>query len=253
MSRVLRFDGTTLVAAHDPLPDGVSPDLADSFLFRDRRVRAFPLHRERFHRELAILAPQLLPQLNDFYRACAAELEEEYESFPRFDLYAHSLWLRVRPLPTLTETVDAVTMAFNPDDAERKGPNIAAFTELNRTHGGETLRVDQHGVVVEGATSSLLWWNGETLVRSASADRVAGTTEIFLCDAAAQLGYSVQTAEVTPAQLRDTEVWLVNALHGIRLVAMLDGHDLAQPEQNRLNRFRATLDAAWEPLQPDAE
>ena len=43
-------------------------------------------------------------------------------------------------------------------------------------------------------------------------------------------------------------MWAVNALHGIRPVASLDGNALADPEPARLAWFRAALDRSWEPL-----
>jgi hypothetical protein len=53
---------------------------------------------------------------------------------------------------------------------------------------------------------------------------------------------------VTPAEIADTELWSLNALHGIRIVTRwVDGPDLAQLP-GRLAIWRARLDALRKPI-----
>lgn len=261
MSRVLRFVENTFVAAHDPLEPGASPALADSFLCIKGRVRGFSLHRRRCERDLSLIAPQLLPQLDAFFAAVSRELADEPEVFPRIDVVDESLWLRVRPVPELTESVTAVSQQDQPTNARVKGPNIAHYAELNARNGAETLRIDAEGNVLEGVTSAILWWDSANLRQAdatlhvvAAIDRVWSTTEDLVCDIAHQrfVGLSpdgkVEPRLVDLKTLQRCEVWLVNALQGIRTVTSIDGKTLPPPDTERLQLFRSALNTMWEPL-----
>ena len=192
MTRVLRFDGTQLLATHDPLRAGQSPELADSFLFRNGRVRARDEHRHRFFTDLNQLNPKLASQLGAFYRACAQELSDEYEAFPRFDLVNDALWLRVRPVPDQTLSVSAVTASQKFEYAARKGPNIAAYALLNASNQCETIRLAADGSILEGVTSALLWWHKSELHFAPRVDRVTSTTEQFVLRTASTLSIPVR-------------------------------------------------------------
>ena len=77
--------------------------------------------------------------------------------------------MRVRPAPPREPTVVA-WIADVPDPRRaprRKGPDLerlAALRERAAEHGaGEAVLVDADGCLLEGAYTSLLWWEGETL------------------------------------------------------------------------------------------
>jgi branched-subunit amino acid aminotransferase/4-amino-4-deoxychorismate lyase len=248
MTRVLRFDGERLLAAEDPLRDGDSPDLADSFLFRSGRIRARDEHRNRFFHDLHQINPTLANQLDAFYHACAQELSDEYEAFPRFDLVNNSLWLRVRPAPDRSLTVEARSVPQSFENAQRKGPNIAAYSAINREHQCEVIRLTPQGLVLEGVTSSLLWWHDDQLCFAPTHDRVTSTTETFLIRTAHARGIHTGSESITPTDLSGREVWAVNALHGIRLVTSIDGRGLPDCIQERIALFRADFEASWLPL-----
>lgn len=258
MSRVLRFDGTRLVAASDPLAGSgadASPQLADSFMSRRATVRNFSAHRTRFEQGVSEVAPELLTQLDSFYGAVAAELEEETEAFPRTDVVEGQLWLRVRPLPALTETVLARSERLDVSQDDIKGPNIARYTERNRTNDCETIRVDEYGQVLEGATSALMWWDDETaapvLHTVRSANRVWSTTEAFIAEHARALGYAVKPATIGISELTQHEVWAVNGLQGIRVVTAIDEHPTRQSNDLRRDTFRSAFDASWQSIVPE--
>ena len=46
--------------------------------------------------------------------------------------------------------------------------------------------------------------------------------------------------------LLGSEVWTVNALHGIRLVTSIDHHEQSAPNALRLALFRKALDSSWQ-------
>lgn len=248
MSRVLRFDGQRLVLSPDPLSEGASPDVADSFLLKNGNVRALEAHRQRFHASVGLHAPELFDSLASFNAACAAELSELSEAFPRLEVVDGSLWLRVRPVPELSETATAVSERVDVPLPELKGPNISLYSALNNAHNCETLRVDAQGDILEGTSSAVVWWSDNTLYTVAATQRVTSTTEQFLSTVARDLGYTVVQSTLPLANLVEHEAWLINALHGIRPLLSLDGIQLPSVNQARLVAFKTALDQSWLPL-----
>ena len=90
--------------------------------------------------------------------------------FPRIELREDGeLAVLVRPAPAREPTVVA-WIADVPDPRRhprRKGPDLerlAALRERAAAHGaGEAVLADADGRLLEGAYTSLLWWEGETL------------------------------------------------------------------------------------------
>ena len=107
------------------------------------------------------------------------------------------------------------------------------------------------GVVVDGATSAVVWWRDDVLhVPPAGAARVASTTAQQLVALAIARGVRVDEEAATPAALAGAEVWLCNALHGIRGVtawAEPDGshHAIAAPD--RADAWHAALERLRRP------
>ena len=133
-------------------------------------------------------------------------------------------------------------------DPTVKGPHIALFAELNRELGAEALLTDTSGHVLEGATTSLVWWHGAQGYVSASAARVPSVTESLLRQVSAHIGTPFLPSLMTPAEIAACEVWAVNALHGIRVVDTIDHVSLPLPQARRLHDFAAALDHTWEPV-----
>src|SRR5919197_4257426 len=142
---------------------------ADSWLVDHGRVRAVERHWARFSatcREHGV-APGALAALR-------ARLEDalppEGGWFPRVELRADGeLAVRVRPAPPRESTIVA-WLADVPDPRRaprRKGPDLerlAALRERAAAHGaGEAVIGDADGRLIEGAFTSLLWWEGATL------------------------------------------------------------------------------------------
>lgn len=248
MSQVMRFDGERLIVAPDPLPEGVSPQIADSFLLRNGEARAFEWHRVRFRAAVATHAPALLNSLPAFVAACAEELATERELFPRLDVVDGSFWLRKRPVPSRPATAVGLTERVDVMLPELKGPNISLYTALNASHNCETVRVDALGNILESVTSAVLWWKHDTLHVVASAERIPSTTEYFLRSVATDLGFDVTESSITPSELGAHETWLVNAVHGIRPLVSLDDSEMPAPQAERLAQFTDAFDASWSPL-----
>lgn len=177
--------------------------------------------------------------------------------FPRIELRvtddgALSLAVQIRRLPRLTTRIDLRT-APEPDRvAPRiKGPDIDRLLAMNRESGAETLLLDGTGDAIEGATTSLLWWDSDTLCVSAATQRISSVTEELVRAIAEQRGVRVETRNATPADLRASEVWAVNALHGIRAVTHIDDIETARARRGRLADYRDALEDTWQPLLGD--
>lgn len=254
MSRTLRFNGTSFVEDADPLAGGQDPDLADSFRARFNTVRAFQLHRHRFFEDLALLDPSSDIDPDAVCAAISRELVTIPESFPRIDVVNGELWLRIRPLPLLTTSLNVFTAKRTLEKQHVKGPNISEYAAMNAQHGGETILVDDLEFVVEGATTSILWWHTgdrDAAVHTvASSNRVPSTTEQTLVRIAEHQGTTVRQASVQPSELARAEVWAVNALHGIRTVTSIDGQPTREPDTERLRVFREAFDDLWERIAP---
>lgn len=177
------------------------------------------------------------------------------EGFPRLELWsaaadgdpaAPQLALALRPLPPLRQSL---ALRSAPPGARplahRKGPNIDAYRALSGRLDSEPLLIDAHGHVLEGATTSVIWWDDATQRGAISAltERVPSVTEALLGEAA-----RLEPQTIRPEDLATREVWAVNALHGIRLVTHIDGAPCAPHDAERLARFRRMLDRRWEPV-----
>ena len=84
---------------------------------------------------------------------------------------------------------------------------------------------------------------GPNIFRYAALNRALGAEALL-----GELLGALEPAAVTPAELAECEVWAVNALHGIRVVANIDGVDTRAPDSVRLTRARAALDQTWQPF-----
>lgn len=186
---------------------------------------------------------------------------------------APRLELQLRPLPALGDTIELRTAGpVETAHPERKGPNIARYAELNRELGAEAILTDALGRVLEGATTSFIWWTREVDALDGSGAhgfvveshrRVPSVTESLILDAAGRhlVGEKPNRTRIgqpqlrrsTPEQLAQHEVWAVNALHGIRAVTSIGGTRLPPPDERRLQWFREALDRTWEPVAPFSE
>jgi branched-subunit amino acid aminotransferase/4-amino-4-deoxychorismate lyase len=204
---------------------------ADSWLVDDGRVRAVERHWARF--EATCCEHGVEPDAVAELRAeVARAVPPRGRWFPRVELRADGeLAVRVRPAPAREPTVVAgvADVADPRRQPRRKGPDLerlAALRERAAAHGaGEALLSDAGGRLIEGAFTSLLWWEGETLCAVPDeAPILPGVTRALLLELAGDRGTPVAQRRPVPQELADRETWLVSALHGIRVVtAWVDG------------------------------
>jgi branched-subunit amino acid aminotransferase/4-amino-4-deoxychorismate lyase len=197
--------------------------VAESFLVAEGRVRGLDLHARRFARGCAEAG--VGPQRP--LAAVAAELPRSGRWFPRVNVGADgALRVTVRPAPAREPSVVAWVLD-GPDPRRaprRKGPDLARLgalrVEAARHGAGEALLHDGDGRLLEGAYTSLVWWEDDALCAVPDeAPILDGVTRRLLLGLGAADGTEVRYARPLPADLDGREVWLTSALHGIRAVA----------------------------------
>lgn len=228
-------------------PAAGPPDAADSWLVDARRIRGMHRHWSRFAAacaEAGVTAP------GDLRTHLLTQMPATGRWFPRVELRDGRFLLHVRPAPERRPTV-AAWVCDRPDPRghpRRKGPDLALLAELRdeaASHGAEeALLADEDGGLLEGAYTSLLWWEGATLCAVPDdAPILQGVTRRLLLQLALVDGVPVRYARPTPADIAEREVWLTSALHGIRAMMVPAGaaprapwwqrrlEDLAQTER----------------------
>lgn len=235
--------------------------VADSFRVSVREgragARAFEQHLNRFARSVLDASGGALRNIDGFLRGARARISEYGEGFPRLEYRGgggEGLHLELRELPKLGDSIEMRSMRRDVlvpplEHPERKGPNIGVLRELNRHVRAEALLIDEAGSMIEGATTSVVWWRGAVLHTVASAARVPSVTESLVTSIADRMGVTHAAGSVSVEQLPECEVWALNALHGIRPVTRIDEHAVSgNIDLARLEAFRTALDEAWQPV-----
>jgi branched-subunit amino acid aminotransferase/4-amino-4-deoxychorismate lyase len=198
---------------------------ADSWLLVDGRARAVERHWARFFASCSEhgVEPEALAA---FRRRVERTLPARGRWFPRVELHEDGdLAVRVRAAPPREPTVVAwIADLPDPRRAPRcKGPDLerlAALRERAASFGaGEAVLADADGRLLEGAFTSLLWWEGETMCALPDdAPILPGITRALLIELARRRNTPMVQRRPAPRDLAGRETWLVSALHGIRAV-----------------------------------
>lgn len=203
---------------------------ADSWLVEDGCVRGLDLHWARFARGCADAGVDLA-SVGGLRAAVEHALPASGRWFPRIELRGTGdLRLAVRPAPAREPTVVAWTWD-GPDPRvapRRKGPDLerlgALRDEAGRHGAGEAVLADAAGRLLEGAYTSLLWWEDDVLCAvDADAPILDGVTRRLLLGLAGREGVATRFARPSVADLAGCEIWLTSALHGIRGVTAWAG------------------------------
>ena len=221
LDTTLRWTGHAL----EPVAGASSAALlaADSWLVDEGYERAAAAHWARFGatcRQLGVEHDELAA----FRAAAVAALPAEGRWFPRVELTRDGLALRLRRAPPPAR--EARVLVGAPGDPRshprRKGPDLELLGGLRaQAHAAgadEFLLSDAHGRLLEGALSSLLWWEDDALCTTPDETALPGVTRALLLGIARDRGVEVRIRAPDPAQLAGRETWLTSALHGIRTV-----------------------------------
>ncbi|MDO7882216.1 aminotransferase class IV [Salinibacterium soli] len=231
-------------------------EAADSWLVSDGLVLGIDLHRSRF---AAAVPVELEHEFEQFWDAALGLIPREGDWFPRVELHsrggARQFVFRLRTAPERSRT--AVLATWGGDDPRTvptvKGPDLERLQGVRTAAQGrgatEAVILSPDGYVVEGAYSALLWWRGNILCGPpAEFARVDSVTARSVLTLAAALGIETFDEAVTPAELDGTELWVLSALHGIRIAtSWVDGPALAELP-GRLESWRSRMSALRRPL-----
>ncbi len=255
---IYRWHGGELVALDYCDMTDTSIEVADSWLVSEGTALALGLHRERFLGSMTADA-RIATDAERFWDASLALIPLDDDWFPRLELQRRGeallLVFRLRSAPERSNNlVEATWLDGDPRRVPRvKGPDLETMTRIRTTvqqlGAAEAVILTDDGYVVEDSHSGLLWWRGGILCGPPAAfERVDSVTVRSVLAIAAALGVETYEEAVTPPELADTELWSLNALHGIRIVTRwIDGPDLAQLP-GRLALWRARIDALRRPL-----
>lgn len=227
---------------------------ADSWLVEDSAVRNQTMHLERF-RKAALVQPSSPNNetMDAFFAAVIAQVPTAGRWFPRIEFHAEKadpLFLKLREAPA--QLGDATLWTLDEPDPRVtptvKGPDLSLCMQLRRkaqVHGAdEAVLLDEDGNIVEGALSSIVWWQGDVLCApDDSTEWLDSVTRHEVIDIANQLGLKTKTVIAKPHDLAGTEVWVLSSLQGIRRVnAWLHGEGelkLAAPTDESLRRLES--------------
>jgi branched-subunit amino acid aminotransferase/4-amino-4-deoxychorismate lyase len=198
--------------------------VADSFLVHNGQVRGLELHRERFASSCAALGESGAAA---FFDDQVGRFPGFGRWFPRFELTEGGLSVQLRPAPTQGGRIRiAVHSGTDPRTQPLvKGPDLEVLGVLKAEAAAdcgadEVLLMDADGIAVEAAYSALAWWEGAVL-HFPPADRafLPSITAALVRDLAQTRGVQIAETARRPEDLAEVdELWLLNALHGIRPV-----------------------------------
>jgi branched-subunit amino acid aminotransferase/4-amino-4-deoxychorismate lyase len=227
--------------------------VADSFRLEDGLVVALERHLERFSGSVTAHTDVTPRRLDEFLTALPEVLPSQGSWFPRIEAVetpgGATLRYRERPAPAWESEVVIARASHDPRRYPHvKGPDLGALmalrTQVEPLGAQEAIIMGDGDTLVEGAYSSLMMWlpgdQGPTVI-SAATPHLPGVTEAVLSDIATQQGLEVSHKNLTVSQLEGAEVWVLSALHGIRVASVfVDGPALNQ-EANR----RAEWQRLW--------
>jgi branched-subunit amino acid aminotransferase/4-amino-4-deoxychorismate lyase len=232
-------------------------DVADSFLVVDSTALAVDRHYRRFSRSALERGFRDEDELAAFWSAAIAAVPSQGAWFPRLELSLVSgdwiLSLRLRAAPERHRTIRLATFTDrDPRTAPTiKGPDLANLPELRRkarNAGADEYVFLDRGAIADGASSTVLWWRGDTLCQPADGlRRVDGTTSGLIAELAEKNGSIVVGERSAPSEVAGCQIWAVNALHGIRLVTEWAGLDVdaSDDAKRRALHWQGELDACY--------
>ncbi|MBW3609567.1 MAG: aminotransferase class IV [Actinobacteria bacterium] len=224
LESLLRWTGRELEPVTPVRPAALL--VADSWLVDEGYERAAGAHWARFAGSCAQLGVERA-QLLRFEAAARAALPSQGRWFPRVELTADGLALRLRRATRVGGSDQARVIVGPRGDPRRhprrKGPDLELLARLRaQAHeqgADELLLCGDDGALLEGALSSLLWWEGEALCTTPDEHALPGVTRALLLARARERGVELRVRAPLPEELERCETWLTSALHGIRVVS----------------------------------
>ena len=234
-SRLFQFSGEKLGAIEWCEPHGGDTVVADSWFVQDGQSVAFDRHCARFLHSAKTDFGADEALITSFLDAVAQAIPREGSWFPRIELHTSqgglTLHYREREAPKRETTVSLAVGSHDPRTVpHRKGPDLDKLMSLRRSVSSlgatEAVILSDTGHIVEGAYSTLVWWKKDAehlSVVHPSLSRIPSVTESVVIDIAHERGIEVVPELATLSDLEGAEVWVLSALHGIRLTTAFLG------------------------------
>ncbi len=233
--------------------------VADSWLLTNGCVRALYLHQQRFFSSCMELAGTSPDILNDFWNSAIGKLPKTGSWFPRIELAGNLscpvLQIRIRPAPAIHSTIRLIDHkgADFRKLPRHKGPDlaklIAARKKIVEQGADEAILTTPKGFLLEGLTTSILWWEGPVLCSTPPSQRVLpGVTSELLRLIAEQENIFFSYRFRKAADLNGCEIWAVNALHGIRRVVGWEKSPFNTSSHIDIDYWRKKLDTFGKPV-----
>lgn len=258
-SRLYQFSGTAL-GAIEWCDSSVQKTLvADSWRCSDGQSVALERHRERFTGS-ATAAGLDDALVSRFWTAVIDALPRAGSWFPRVEVVATAggptLRYREREAPDWLDTVTLAPGAHDPRTHPlTKGPDLEALMALRRSVADvgatEALILSPDGSVIEGAYSTVMVWAKDSAALSVVGPawpRIPSVTESVLLDIARTRGVDVTEETLTLDSLEGAEIWILSALHGIRVATELHGGPEIAPQPGRRDDWHRAWWASRAPV-----
>jgi branched-subunit amino acid aminotransferase/4-amino-4-deoxychorismate lyase len=195
----------------------------------DGHTVAIERHLERFRTSALAQSGISARTLEGFFAQVLGHIPRTGSWFPRIELVATpggpALRYRERVAPAWSGEVSLGVARHDPRTTPHtKGPDLEALLALRSALGNpattEALILSPEGYLVEGAYSSIMVWpqrSSSIVVAPSSPPRIPSVTEAVLTEIASESGVEVSERSFTLADLEGAEVWVLSALHGIRV------------------------------------
>jgi hypothetical protein len=225
---------------------------ADSFVVDESLIVGFPRHRERFFAACVDAGVDNSEAFDDFVDRSMLWFPREGRWFPRLDVVTdgHEHWYRYhhRIAPPRQDTARlAVAKSDTRQVPWRKGPDLERMAQL-RMHvsqvADEALILSADGIIIEGAYSAIVVIDadeGEFSLTPAKYPRIESVTEQLVSELARDEHFDVIRRTNTVAELEGKEVWVLAALHGIRVATEIVGGPPLVVNMGRRNDFQERL------------
>lgn len=233
--------------------------IADSWLVRDGQTRALHWHRQRFLSSVLSLTTINERDITPFWDAAMACIPEAGLWFPRIELAGSFrrpvFQFRLRKAPAIRHTIrlhDGYLTDFR-KMPRHKGPDLAQCIAMRRdilsSGAEEALITTPKGYVLEGLTSSIMWWENGTLCHVPPSCRILpGITCRLILHIADRHKIPVACRMRKPHELNHREIWAVNALHGIRQVVGWEHSPIQTHAHTDIGYWREALESFREPV-----
>ncbi|MGD9660884.1 MAG: aminotransferase class IV [Porticoccaceae bacterium] len=206
--------------------------VADSWLVKDGMSNEPLRHRDRFREACVRIGGLNRHYIEKFWNELITVIPTKGHWFPRAelvlcaDLPQPSLGVRVRSAPERSDRIRLDPLSWHdPRTQPRiKGPDIDILErirkQIKKTGSDEAVLTTDTGVVLEGLTTSIMWWEGDILCAPPlDLPILHGVTREIVFGIAKKKGVRQKCLAKPLAAVLECPIWAVNALHGIRAVS----------------------------------